>query len=561
MKTDLYQNELRVLRDGARDFARKYPVLAPHLSGSSTDPDVERILQGTAFLSAGIQERLDNDFPDFAQSILRIIAPDYLKEIPATTIVEFSPRNILNNPVTIESGSKVDSKKISGRSCRFHICRDVVVYPLTISNCNVLHESNGSSIEVAMYNTSLANAELSLSDLPLHLSGDYVVASQLYYLLTKHVKKVVLVAGNDEYNLPSDCLTSEGWNDTSLLENNSSDLNGYRRVQEYFINKFKFLFLNIGGLDNIGRLPKVFKIKFVLDQHAHNLNIDKSNVRLFCAPAVNLFDTDAEPIALDHKSYDMPINPVRNLDKSLTINSIVSLHGQSRRSSEKMEYQSFSLAAKETGNNPVYELIQHYAGVNDQDNILRVSYPNDMDMPPREVLTAKLKCSNGSLAGQLKVGDVSVNTPDIPDLVSLQNVSTISEYIAPVTGGRTLWKLITHLTVNYLPVANLDNLKTMLSLYNPTEQSDTREHAANKKRIDSLQSLTEVPVERLQKGYLIRGRNLQIEVDGSSFASVGDLYLFGELLFTIFSQFNDINSFLMLSLTNINNGEIMQWQT
>ena len=65
MKTDLYQNELRSLRDGAREFSRKYPALAPHLSGSSTDPDVERILQGTAYLSAGIQERLDTDFPDF----------------------------------------------------------------------------------------------------------------------------------------------------------------------------------------------------------------------------------------------------------------------------------------------------------------------------------------------------------------------------------------------------------------------------------------------------------------------------------------------------------------
>ena len=68
MKTESYQAELQNLKDNAREFARKYPALAPHLSGSSADPDVERILQGTAFLSAGIQERLDTDFPEFAQS-------------------------------------------------------------------------------------------------------------------------------------------------------------------------------------------------------------------------------------------------------------------------------------------------------------------------------------------------------------------------------------------------------------------------------------------------------------------------------------------------------------
>jgi len=64
MKTESYQAELQNLKDNAREFARKYPALAPHLAGASSDPDVERILQGTAFLSAGIQERLDTDFPE-----------------------------------------------------------------------------------------------------------------------------------------------------------------------------------------------------------------------------------------------------------------------------------------------------------------------------------------------------------------------------------------------------------------------------------------------------------------------------------------------------------------
>ena len=50
MKTKSYQTELQALNENAREFAKKYPALAPHLAGSSNDPDVERILQGTAFL-------------------------------------------------------------------------------------------------------------------------------------------------------------------------------------------------------------------------------------------------------------------------------------------------------------------------------------------------------------------------------------------------------------------------------------------------------------------------------------------------------------------------------
>ena len=562
MKTDLYQNELRSLRDGAREFSRKYPALAPHLSGSSTDPDVERILQGTAYLSAGIQERLDTDFPDFAQSILRVVAPDYLKEIPATTIVEFKPRNILNNPVTIKAASKVDSQKVSGSSCRFRTCREVMVHPLTVSSCELTQQATHSSIELAMHNTSLANAELKVSELPVHLSGDYVAASQIYWLLTKHVKQITLIAGSQEVNLPVDSIKNMAWEDDFyLFESSKTGLNSFRHVQEYFINKFHFLFLNITNLDIDGPLPKAFRLRFSLDQTVHNLQLDKNSFRLFCSPAINLFDTDAEPMSLDHKTSDLHINPVRNTNRTLTIHSVTSLQGQSRRSSEKIQYQSFSLSAKEAGQNPVYELIQHYTGHTDQENILRISYPPGMDIPSREILTARLQCSNGRNTAQLKVGEVNVNTPDIPDLVSVSNVSTISEYIAPITDGRTLWKLITHLTVNYLPVADMNNLKTLLSLYNPTEQTDTKEHAANRKRIESLQSMQVTPTEKLLRGYLVRGRHIAMDVDGSGFASSGDLYLFGELMFYLLDQFTDLNSFLTLSLTNVNNGETMQWQS
>ena len=154
MKTESYQSELQALKENAREFAKKYPALAPHLAGSSNDPDVERILQGTAYLSAGIQERLDTDFPEFAQSILRLVAPDYLKEIPATTVIEFKPRNILNNAVTISKASKLDSQKVQGTSCRFQTCNDVVVHPLTINAVELNQVGNQSELDIIINNTS-----------------------------------------------------------------------------------------------------------------------------------------------------------------------------------------------------------------------------------------------------------------------------------------------------------------------------------------------------------------------------------------------------------------------
>jgi len=561
MKTESYQAELQNLRDNAREFARKYPALAPHLAGASSDPDVERILQGTAFLSAGIQERLDTDFPEFAQSILRLVAPDYLKEIPATTIIEFKPRNILNNVISIKQGAKLDSQKVGGINCRFHSCTDVSIYPLTINSCELNQGAGSSELDIIINNTSLANSVVQLSELPLHIAGDYIDASQIYYLLTQKLESISLVQGQQVTELKTANLIPMGWEqDFNLLENHKTSLHSYRRLQEYFINKYKFLFVNLSGLDENVALPKAFKLRFKFSQNTHGLQVNKNSFKLFCTPAINLFETDAEPIPLTHKQSDLRLSPIRNTNNHLTVHSLLSFNGQNRRSSEKSSYIDFSLAAKEQAIHPVYELVQKYTGPQEVDSILRISFPPSYELPMREVLTAKLRCSNGLLTQQLKLGDVNVNTPDVPDLVSFSNVSAISEYIAPVTDGNVLWKLLAHLTVNYLPIADLDNLKTLLNLYNPTEKSDAKDHAANKKRINSLKQMRNLPSQRLLRGYLIRGQKIEIDVDSTGFTSTGDLYLFGELIYSVLKQFADINSFIELTINNLTNGEQLTWQ-
>lgn len=561
MKTESYQKELQALKENAREFAKKYPALAPHLAGSSNDPDVERILQGTAYLSAGIQERLDTDFPEFAQSILRLVAPDYLKEIPATTVIEFRPRNILNNAVTIKKGSKLDSQKVLGTSCRFKTCSDVVVHPLTINAVELNQTGNQSELDIIINNTSISNSEVFLSELPLHISGDYINASQLYYLLRKKLVSVSIIQGDNETPLINAKLTPMGWDkEFNLLDNSKTHLNGYRRIQEYFINKYKFLFVNLTGFDKNKPLPKAFKLRFKLNQNTEGTNVNINSFKLFCSPAINLFDTTAEPIPLDHKQIDLPLKPIRNINSQYTIYSILDIQGQNRRSSEKTKYLDFSLNAKQQSQQPVYELIQKSSDQNEPLSVLRVNFPQGKDLPMREILTANIRCSNGLLTQHLKPGDINVNTPDVPDLVSFSNPSSVSEYIPPQTDGRILWNLLAHLTVNYLPITNLENLKVLLNLYNPTNQADAKEQAANKKRIESIKSLIVDKNEKLLSGYLVRGQRIHIAIDSSGFASNGDVYLFGELLYKVFSQFADLNSYVELVITNENTGEELLWQ-
>ncbi len=67
-----YEDELNKLKGLAVEFAQNNPALAPMLSGSSADPDVERLLEGVAFLTGLTRQKLDDEFPEFVQELANL---------------------------------------------------------------------------------------------------------------------------------------------------------------------------------------------------------------------------------------------------------------------------------------------------------------------------------------------------------------------------------------------------------------------------------------------------------------------------------------------------------
>ena len=56
-----YLEELSFLREMGREFAARYPAVAHMLSTSGADPDVERLLEGIAFLTGRVRQKLDDE--------------------------------------------------------------------------------------------------------------------------------------------------------------------------------------------------------------------------------------------------------------------------------------------------------------------------------------------------------------------------------------------------------------------------------------------------------------------------------------------------------------------
>ena len=91
---DLYNRELKLLNEQAREFAGEYPGIAERLGGlleDRVDPLIGGLLEGAAFLAARVQLKLKHEFPEFTNNLLEQLVPHYLAPTPSAMLVKAIP--------------------------------------------------------------------------------------------------------------------------------------------------------------------------------------------------------------------------------------------------------------------------------------------------------------------------------------------------------------------------------------------------------------------------------------------------------------------------------------
>src|SRR5882757_5300075 len=140
---NLYNIELRHLREMAGEFAREYPKIAGRLAldrdakEACPDPYVERLLEGFAWLAARVHLKLDAEFPRFTQALLETIYPHYLSPVPSMAVAKFEPEpndTALADGVLVPRGTLLRSNVGRGSltACTFRTAHDVRLLPVRI---------------------------------------------------------------------------------------------------------------------------------------------------------------------------------------------------------------------------------------------------------------------------------------------------------------------------------------------------------------------------------------------------------------------------------------------
>src|SRR5215203_6624922 len=112
---DLYNRELLLLHEQAREFAEEYPGIAERLGGlvaERMDPMIGGLLEGAAFLAARVQLKLKHEFPEFTGNLLEQLVPNYLAPTPSALLTKAVPPfgdPALREGSLIPRGSHIDA--------------------------------------------------------------------------------------------------------------------------------------------------------------------------------------------------------------------------------------------------------------------------------------------------------------------------------------------------------------------------------------------------------------------------------------------------------------------
>lgn len=566
MATDFkttYAAELRRLRHYSQEFSRANPALAPMLGAVSTDPDVERLLEGVAYLNGLTLQKLDDEFPEIAQELAGMLQPQILRPVPAATMVVFEPKASLKEPALIKSGTELASNPIDGVSCKFRTSTDLVVNQLSLNRAQSDQLPSGDSVIRLEFKANATSRGVHLPDTIKLFVGEIAdVGSTLMMLLQNVSKSVFVVDGHGNRFDISSSMGFPGF-DEPLLPHPKNGIPAFSLIRELLSFPEKFMFVEFTGLSkkNIDLKTEVFTIEIRLSKSNQAIpQLTNKSFMLHVAPALNLFSLSAEPIHLDHETHEYLVLPDGLSRRHHQVFSLDSVTGVRQGQAQQIKYQPFSLFQFGSNkNDSSYRTTVRQAISGDWvESFISVAYPRG-HTPVVETLSIEMTCTNRWLPESLKLGDVCLPTNSSPERCSFRNISPIKGAVDVLTDEALLWAFIGHATMNFMSLGSTETLRSLLRLYVGFRTNDHASTAANDRQIDGILSIRVSPETRLYRGSVVQGQSIKMHCDQSYWPCLGSMYLWGGVLARFFASYATINVYTRFELTDRNTGVEFKW--
>ncbi|MDO5605769.1 MAG: type VI secretion system baseplate subunit TssF [Paracoccus sp. (in: a-proteobacteria)] len=620
---DAYERELDILYERTAEFAEEYPGLADRLGGllrDNIDPTVAGLLEGTAFLAARVQQKLDEEFRGFTTELLEQIFPDALAPVPSCMLVQAQPP--INPPpdlgtaryrrgATMEAPFRDADKRIV---CRFSLAAPLEVLPLEMTGLNY-HDRTApigalgqdpapdtrAALQIELRHITGRNlATLDCDRIGFHLTADMAQAAALYEQIHCGVVRASLrwLAPNGDpifMRLRPDQIDQNGFDADELLFDRDSRLfEGFALLRDFFAFPRKYLGFRLTGLGPLLSAIQAPEVQLILEFDRSDADIARQlgpqDVRLNCAAAVNLFEERSNQIRLGDQRHEYVVTPDSARLTQIEVHRILDVHASSGSSQDRIEvHPLYALPPGAQSAASVYYYTTRRKArrltATERRNGLRSDYrgtetfislyepPLSEVGQPAQRLHVRTLCSNRHLPTALPLARTDDLHMDDDQKLRLRCVSgptppreamTETELGGPhrASQGDVYWRLISYLSLNHFGLDDrfgrdgAASLREILSLFADLSDNVSQAHIAG------ITALAVRPVTRSirrPEGFFpARGLEISITFDESAFEGAGIVPL-AAVLDRFFAEYVSINSFSQTVTISRQRGVLRRW--
>jgi type VI secretion system protein ImpG len=605
-----YNQELRYLREMGGEFAKEFPKIASRLGMDSlevSDPYVERLLEGCAFLAARVQLKQDAEFPRLSHRLLELIYPNLLAPLPSMMVAQVEPvrsdPNLLKAPRIARNSQVLAAPAAHTRTrCEFRSSQELQLTPLVTESAEyfrnltelnlgnfALPERPRCGVRVRLrLPEGMTLAQLRLDDLRFFLGGQPDVAIRLHELLVTSLVGVLAGApGRPETRrlIDAEQLQAVGFDDAdALLPTHLRMMSGLRLLQEYFAFPQRFLFFDLMGLKPLlpGLPGSELELQFLFSSAGMELDgvIEVANFSLHCVPAINLFPKRADRIELGEGSHEYHVVPERTAPLDFEVYEVVSANGFDEGG---LERQFLPLFAPDHG--PSLRLPAYYS-VWREPRLLSeqsrregprsgyigtevfLSLVDTEDAPVAHTLRqlgVQTRCTNRDLPVFLVAGGATsafTLEAGIP-VGPVHAVAGPSRPYSALREGGVAWRMVNLLSLNYMSLLDTDGGTAAAALRDLLGRLPMAAEPVQRRMIESIQKVEARPVVRRHPvaGPVAFSRGLRIELTMDELGHEGgSALMFAAVLHQFFTRHASMNSHVETVLISLTRGELMRWR-
>jgi type VI secretion system protein ImpG len=613
-----YNQELRYLRELGGEFAREFPKIASRLGMEGlevTDPYVERLLEGCAFLAARVQLKQDAEFPRLSHRLLELVYPNFLAPIPSMLVASITPvpdASLLKGPVLPRDTAFFGPRSAASETrCEFRTGQSVQLTPLSTASASYVQnvsdlglsglpglsanlaagERPRCSVRVALQlPDGMSLDKLEIDSLRLYLGGQTDVAMQLYEMALSCAIGVLAGppgrAGDGVRRLlPAGSIHPVGYaDDEALLPPSLRGLSGMRVLQEYFAFPERSLFIDIRGLRPVLAEMKGATLELIMlfSRPGQGLDgaVSGANFCLNCVTAINLFPKRADRIQIDEGHHEFHVVPDRTAPLDFEVYDVVGMSGYDDDGTERKFLPLYAPGHGATARQSAYYTIWReprlmsetarregprsgYVG-----SEVFVSLVDPDDAPFTEglrQLALQTRCTNRDLPlfmpGSSGRADYTMDA-GLP-LVGVKAVAGPSRPHTALREGGVAWRLLNLLSLNYLSLLDTDGGTAAGALRDLLGRFPQGSEPTVQRQIEALQDVSANAIVRRHpmRGPIAFGRGIEVRLTVDEVGHTGgSAFLFGAAMHEYLSRHASMNSFVETVLVSLTRGEVARWK-